>query len=81
MPMEIHRQSDPWRPSPFHEESRATVLDTRRFQAEKPVLRPRDLGSFPRLSSTRKRRPAPMLPVLDDGRLVMVEQYRIPTRR
>ena len=53
MPMEIHRQSDPWRPSPFHEESRATVLDTRRFQAEKPVLRPRDLGSFPRFSSTR----------------------------
>lgn len=53
MPMEIHRQSDPWRPSPFHEESRATVLDARRFQAEKPVLRPRDLGSFPRLSSTR----------------------------
>lgn len=60
MPMEIHRQSDPWRPSPFHEESRATVLDTRRFQAEKPVPRPRDLGSSPpRLSSTRNTATGP----------------------
>lgn len=80
--MEIRRQSDPWRPSPFHEESRATVFDTRRFQAEKLVPRPRGLGSFSRVVIHEKHGDRlAMLPVLDDGWLVMVEQYRIPMHR
>lgn len=77
-----YRQFDPWRPAPVREESRQQIISSHYFNVDKVVLDSTDIGHFDRyMIHENNGDTVGVLAITDDGRIPLVEQYRIPSHR
>ncbi|NEG55681.1 NUDIX domain-containing protein [Bifidobacterium platyrrhinorum] len=82
MTNETHRQFDPWRPSPLKEESREQILASHYFNVDRVKLESVQAGSIERtIVHVNNGDEVAVLAVTEDGRLPLVEQYRVPIHR
>lgn len=76
------RPFDPWRVPPLHEDNRKELLSGYYFDVDCVSMTSPDAGSFARKVLRMKRGDTvAVLAVTDDGRIPLVEQYRVPTHR
>lgn len=79
---QTYRKFDPWRVSPLKEESRKQIVSTHYFNVDQVSLSTPKAERFDRfvLQSTNGDGVG-VLAQTDDGRIPLVEQYRIPNHR
>ncbi|MDD6373557.1 MAG: NUDIX hydrolase [Bifidobacteriaceae bacterium] len=74
-----YRAFDRWRTSPVKEESRKEVLSTHYFDIDLVSLEAENIGHFARyVLRENDGDTVAVLAITDDGRIPLVEQYRIP---
>ncbi|MBT1161186.1 NUDIX hydrolase [Bifidobacterium sp. SO1] len=79
---QTYRQFDPWRTSPLKEESRKQIVATHYFNVDQVSLSTPKAGQFDRfVLQGNNGDGVGVLAMTDDGRIPLVEQYRIPTHR
>ncbi|MBT1180492.1 NUDIX hydrolase [Bifidobacterium sp. CP2] len=77
-----HRPFDPWRPAPLKEESRTQVLTSHYFNVDRVNFESPQAGNIQRTVVHVNNGDAVAVAALtDDGRIPLVEQYRIPIHR
>jgi ADP-ribose pyrophosphatase len=77
-----HRRFDPWRPAPVKEESRTQIVESHYFNVDRVSFVSPDVGHFERfLLQENHGDTVGVLALTDDGRIPLIEQYRIPTHR
>ncbi|MBT1173838.1 NUDIX hydrolase [Bifidobacterium sp. MA2] len=82
MTNETYRQFDPWRPSPLKEESRSQVLTSHYFNIDRVTFESPQAGDITRtVVHVNNGDSVAVVALTDDGRLPLVEQYRIPIHR
>ena len=82
MTSQIYRRFDPWRPSPVEEKSRKQIMDSHYFSVDKVTYASSDNLQFDRsIVSEKNGDTIAVLAITDDGRIPLVEQYRLPTHR
>lgn len=74
-----YRPFDRWRTAPIKEESRKQVLSTHYFDVDLVSLEAENIGHFARyVLRENDGDTVAVLAITDDGRIPLVEQYRIP---
>ncbi|BDR52897.1 ADP-ribose pyrophosphatase [Bombiscardovia nodaiensis] len=82
MSSQIYRQFDPWRPSPVQEVSRQQVLKSHYFSVDQVNYLAVGDEPFERSILNEERGDTIAILALDaQGRIPLVEQYRLPTHR
>lgn len=82
MTNETYRQFDPWRPAPLKEESRNQVLTSHYFNVDSVTLESPQAGDIKRtVVHVNNGDAVAVIALTDDGRLPLIEQYRIPIHR
>lgn len=77
-----YRRFDPWRVAPVKEESRSQIVKTHYFNVDQVTLSSSKAGQFDRfVLQGNNGDGVGVLALTDDGRIPLVEQYRIPTHR
>lgn len=79
---ETYRQFDPWRPAPLKEESRTQVMTSHYFNIDSVTLESAQAGSIKRtVVHVNNGDSVSVVALTEDGRIPLVEQYRIPIHR
>lgn len=82
MGSETYRHFDPWRPSPVKEESRSQIVESHYFNVDHVTLDSPQSGRFDRyVLHGNFGDTVGILAVTEDGRIPLIEQYRVPTHR
>ncbi|PST49137.1 ADP-ribose pyrophosphatase [Bifidobacterium callitrichos] len=82
MTNETYRPFDPWRPAPLKEESRRQVLTSHYFNIDDVKFESAQAGSIERtVVHVNNGDSVAVVALTDDGRIPLVEQYRIPIHR
>lgn len=77
-----YRRFDPWRPAPIREDARKKIVETHYFDVDHVTFSTSDAEQFDRyVLRERNGDTVGVLAETDDGRIPLVEQYRIPTHR
>lgn len=79
---ETYRPFDPWRPSPVKENGRKEIFDSHYFNIDRVDLESSKSGTFERyVLHGNNGDTIGVLAVTNEGKIPLVEQYRIPTHR
>lgn len=82
MTTQIYRRFDPWRTSPVQEKARKQIMDSHYFSVDRVTFESNDNQTFDRsIVSEKHGDTIAVLAITDDGRIPLVEQYRLPTHR
>ncbi|MCX8687259.1 NUDIX domain-containing protein [Bifidobacterium sp. B4142] len=82
MTTQIYRRFDPWRTSPVQEKTRKQIMDSHYFSVDRVTFESSDNQTFDRsIVSEKHGDTIAVLAITDDGRIPLVEQYRLPTHR
>lgn len=82
MSNETYRRFDPWRTAPVKEETRKAIVSSHYFNVDHVAFSSSDIGEFERyLIQENGGDTVGVLAITDDGRIPLIEQYRIPTHR
>ena len=82
MTTQIYRRFDPWRTSPVQEKTRKQIMDSHYFNVDRVTFESSDNQTFDRsIVSEKHGDTIAVLAITDDGRIPLVEQYRLPTHR
>lgn len=82
MTTQIYRRFDPWRTSPVQEKARNQIMDSHYFSVDRVTYESSDNQTFDRsIVSEKHGDTIAVLAITDDGRIPLVEQYRLPTHR
>ncbi|MCP8614306.1 NUDIX domain-containing protein [Bifidobacterium asteroides] len=82
MTTQIYRRFDPWRTSPVQEKARKQIMDSHYFSVDRVTFESSDNQTFDRsIVSEKHGDTIAVLAITDDGRIPLVEQYRLPTHR
>ena len=82
MTTHIYRRFDPWRTSPVQEKARKQIMDSHYFSVDRVTFESSDNQTFDRsIVSEKHGDTIAVLAITDDGRIPLVEQYRLPTHR
>ncbi|MFK3575455.1 NUDIX hydrolase [Bifidobacterium thermacidophilum] len=76
------RKFDPWRPAPVKEESRQQIMQSHYFNVDQVSFDSSKVGHFERfIVEENNGDTVGIIGLTDDGRIPLVEQYRLPTHR
>lgn len=82
MSNETYRQFDPWRPAPVRETERKDVYKTHYFNIDRISFESNDGNEFERYCiNANSGDTVAVLALTDDGKIPLVEQYRVATHR
>lgn len=82
MNTQIYRRFDPWRTSPVQEKARKQIMDSHYFSVDRVTFESSNNQTFDRsIVSEKHGDTIAVLAITDDGRIPLVEQYRLPTHR
>ncbi|MCX8672194.1 NUDIX hydrolase [Bifidobacterium sp. B4001] len=82
MTTQIYRRFDPWRTSPVQEKARKQIMDSHYFSVDRVTFESSDNQIFDRsIVSEKHGDTIAVLAITDDGRMPLVEQYRLPIHR
>ena len=82
MSNETYRPFDPWRPSPVKEISRKQIVETHYFNIDHVTFESSQFGTFERyFVHENNGETVGIIAVTDDGKIPLVEQYRIANHR
>lgn len=82
MSMQTYRKFDPWRPAPIREITRKEVLSSHYFNVDNVAFNSTEVGSFERyILRENNGDTVGVLALTQDGKIALVEQYRIPSHR
>ncbi|MFT9243343.1 MAG: NUDIX hydrolase [Bifidobacterium aquikefiri] len=77
-----YRPFDPWRPAPVKEGSRTQIVQSHYFNVDQVSFESNVFGSFERyILHENNGDTVAVLAVTPDGKIPLIEQYRIPTHR
>lgn len=82
MSNETYRSFDPWRPAPVKEEYRDVLVESHYFNVDRVSFKSLESGHFKRdILVENHGDTVGVVALTEDGRIPLVEQYRIPTHR
>ncbi|NEG69296.1 NUDIX domain-containing protein [Bifidobacterium choloepi] len=82
MTKETYRRFDPWRSTPLKEESRESIVSNHYFNVDRVAFNSNEVGRFERLLLHKNNGDSVgVIGLTPDGKIPLVEQYRIPVHR